>query len=42
MTFNSIAELTRTHRASTPDKTALLYTADDQRWSYSELDRQAC
>ncbi len=42
MTFNSLAELTRTHRASTPDKTALLYTADDQRGSYSELDRQAC
>jgi long-chain acyl-CoA synthetase len=42
MSFNTLAELTRSYRAEQGDKRALYYTGDGRSWTYEDLDREAC
>lgn len=42
MSFSTLAELTRTHRANQGDRTAVSYTGDGRTWTYAALDREAC
>ncbi len=42
MSFETLSELTRVHRLERPDTTALHFSKDDRRWTYQQLDQEAC
>ena len=42
MAINTLADITRAHRAQRPDEIALRFTADGREWTFEQLDVEAC
>ena len=41
MAIETLADIVRLHAIERPDQTAMIYTADNRRWTFSELDRES-
>ena len=42
MTITTLGEIVRHQRRERPDKVALVYAGDNRKWTFAELDREAC
>lgn len=42
MNIKTLADITRIHRQERPENIAMVYTEDNRRWTFEELDIEAC
>ncbi|MCH8175011.1 MAG: long-chain-fatty-acid--CoA ligase [Proteobacteria bacterium] len=42
MAITTLGEIIRHQRRERPDKVALVYASDDRKWTFAELDHEAC
>ena len=42
MTITTLGEIIRHQRRERPDKVALVYASDNRKWTFAELDHEAC
>jgi len=41
MSIETLADIVRFHAVERPDQTAMIYTADNRRWTFTELDQES-